>query len=49
MLTDVFTQSELLAAADAADVYPSGHYIHWGVTADGLEVGWQERFAALHL
>lgn len=37
---DRFTKEELLAAAGAAEVYPSGHGPDWGVTAMGMKAKW---------
>lgn len=39
-LLDHFTRAELLAAADAAEVYPVDRAEYWAVNEDGARTEW---------
>jgi hypothetical protein len=50
MLTDIFTKAELLAAADAAEVYPKARSRAWGVDSKRNSLDWNDTFiSARHL
>jgi hypothetical protein len=45
-LLDRFTPAELLAAAEAADVFPANRAECWGVKADGTRAVWPSAMRA---